>query len=252
MRDADLFDCVCMPLFVDDHALWIAVFCGERKDCFDADDIEIARYLAAHLGRAASLAVKLAGERNAATESEAGPLIVVEDAKFVAANAAAGSALFASGLARAESGRVLFSGPDISRRLEQFLAEDAARQTRAALCSLDVGDGAVVSIFRPPTISGPRSGRAEYLLMFDRDTAGVRRAERCAQALSISERDAELAILFAEGLAPEDVARACGGAASDYRARMLHLYAELGVRDQGALVLRVLAATRAVGIQQAD
>lgn len=252
LRDADLFDCVCMPLFADDHAMWVAVFCGQRKDCFDTDDIEIARYLAAHIGRAASLSAGLAAKRVESLPGASGPIIVVEDAKFVGANAAAYSALIGSGAARAENGRVEFNGDAVTRRFAEFLASDGARKTRGALCALDLGEGRYLSVYRPPAIEKSASSRAEYLLLFDRESTGVGHAERCAEALSISKSDAELALLFAEGLSPDDVARLCGGAPSDYRARMSAVYARLGVKDQGALVLRVLAATRSVGLLQAD
>jgi DNA-binding CsgD family transcriptional regulator len=232
--------------------MWVAVFCGQRKDCFDTDDIEIARYLAAHIGRAASLSARLAAKRGESLPGASGPIIVVEDAKFVGANAAAHGALFGSGAARAENGRVLFSGEAISRRFGEFLARDGARRTRGALCALDLGDGRYMSVYRPPASEKPASSRAEYLLLFDRESPGVGRAERCAAALSISRSDAELALLFAEGLSPDDVAQLCGGAPSAYRARMSAVYERLGVKDQGALVLRVLAATRSVGMLQAD
>lgn len=253
MRDADLYDCVSLPLFADDHPLWIAVFCGRRKDCFDANDIATARYLAAHICRAASISSRLAAKREESPPgARASPLIVVEDSKFVEANAAAQAEMHASGVMRAQSGKLLFGGAEISRRFGAFIAGDAARKTRGALCSVDIGDGQVVSFYRPPSNPGALRERVEYVLMFDRYGAGAGRTERCARALSMSVPDAELALLFAEGLSPEDVSRVCGGAAAAYRSRMAGIFAHLGVKDQGALVLRVLAATRSVGVLQAD
>ncbi len=251
MIDADLYDCVCLPLFVDDHPLWIAVFCGARKDCFEADDIEVARYLAAHIGRAASLSSNLVSKRGKARKgAPSGPLIVVEDSRFIEANVALYGADPLKGRSAHDSARLLLNGEEVSRRFGQFLQGDAVRRSRGALCTFELGGGHVLSVYRPP--SGSARARAEYVLMFDRDAAGRGRADRCAEALSISKGDAELAMLFAEGLSPEDVARACGGSVEDYRKKMASLYKRLGVKDQGALVLRVLAATRSVGVMQAD
>lgn len=253
MRDANLYDCVCMPLFADEHAAWIAVFADRRKNVFDDDAIAKACGLATEIGRAASLSQKLNAQRKErARTGDPRPILIIEDSKFVGANAAADAALFKTGAASAEGGRLLFHGPDINRRFSDFLARDSARKTRGALYSVDLGDGKFVSVYRPPGEDATVGNRAEYLLLFDCERGGFGRAEQCANALSISKDDAELALLFAEGFSPEDVAQMSGGSAAEYRARMKRLFMRLGVKDQGALVLRVLAAMRSVSALQAD
>ncbi|MBY0422588.1 MAG: GAF domain-containing protein, partial [Parvularculaceae bacterium] len=62
---ADLYDCIGLPLFAGDDALWIAVFCGRAKNLFDDSDVSNARALAAHIGRAAHAGAKVAESRSA-------------------------------------------------------------------------------------------------------------------------------------------------------------------------------------------
>lgn len=54
----DLYDCIAMPLFTGDHAVWIAFFCGKSKDHFTDENFQLAWMLAPHIARAAQLASK--------------------------------------------------------------------------------------------------------------------------------------------------------------------------------------------------
>lgn len=248
LAPADLYDCIGMPLFAGDDALWIAVFCGRKKDVFSDDDVAFARALAAHIGRAAHAGARIADARRAPKRSN--PSVVFEDAAFVAWNAAAHS----TAQTLLDPDRISGVAVAARRACALFLKRDRDLMRRsqdgAALALIDLDDGAFLTVLRP------RKSRAraplEYIVFFDRDPERRAHAERVADGLSLSLEDAGFALLIAEGHAPEEVSRRVGGGVLGVRARLLRLFERLQIRSQPDLVDRVFAATRVVGLVQAS
>ncbi|MBY0421852.1 MAG: hypothetical protein K2Q06_06075, partial [Parvularculaceae bacterium] len=120
----------------------------------------------------------------------------------------------------------------------------------AALAFIDLDGGSFLTVLRPRVRS--IGATTEYVVFFDRDSEYASRAERVARSLGLSLEDAAFALLVAEGHAPEEISRRLGGGVLGVRARLLRLFERLKLTSQPELVDRIFAATRVVGLAQAN